>query len=84
MQFQVMTNQGPSIVKVIEVAGEKIKIDGNHDLAGKTLHFDVEVVDVREPTEEELNPSGCGGCGGSCGDCGGGCGSCGGGCGGCN
>ncbi len=84
MQFQVMTNQGPSIVKVVEVGDEKIKIDGNHELAGKTLHFDVEVVEVREPTEEELNPVGCGGGCGGCGGCGdGGCDSCGGGCGGC-
>ena len=87
MQFQVMTQMGPSIVKVVEVNGDKIKIDGNHELAGKNLHFDVEVVDVRDATEEELNPrgcggGGCGGCGGSCGDCGGGCGD--GGCGNCN
>jgi len=84
MQFQVMTPRGPSIVRVTEVNGDKIKIDGNHELAGKTLHFDIEVVEVREPTEEELNPVGCGGCGGGCGgDCGGDCGGCGdGGCGG--
>lgn len=85
MQFQVMTPRGPSIVRVAEVNGDKIKIDGNHELAGKTLHFDIEVVEVRDPTEEELNPAGCGGCGGGCGgDCGGDCGGCGdGGCGGC-
>ncbi|MCR4580592.1 MAG: peptidylprolyl isomerase [Treponema sp.] len=85
MQFQAMTAQGPSIVKVIEVGDDKIKIDGNHELAGKVLHFDVEVVEVRDATEEELNPRGCGG--GSCGGCGGGCGDCGGcggDCGGCN
>ena len=82
MQFQVMTPQGPSIVTVKEVGDDKIKIDGNHALAGKNLNFDVEVVEVREPTEEELNPrgcgGGCGGCGGGCGsdcDCGGDCGS---------
>lgn len=67
MMFQVMTPGGPAVVRVIEVGAEKIKIDGNHELAGKTLHFDVEVVEVREPTEEELNPS----CGGGCGGCGG-------------
>lgn len=66
-QFQVMTQGGPAIVRVVEVGDDKIKIDGNHELAGKTLTFDVEVVEVREPTEEELNPScGCGGCGGGC------------------
>ena len=87
MQFQVMTPQGPSIVTVKEVGPETIKIDGNHELAGKNLNFDVEVVEVREPTEEELNPQGCGGgCGGCCGEEGGcGCdGDCGSGCGGCH
>ena len=29
-------------------------VDGNHPLAGKTLHFDVEVTEVREATSEEL------------------------------
>lgn len=83
MQFQVMTPQGPSIVRVTEVNGDKIKIDGNHELAGKVLNFDVEVVEVRDATEDELNPRGCGGCGGGCGgDCGGDCGE-GCGCGGC-
>ena len=85
MQFQLMTRMGPSIVKVIEVNGEQIKVDGNHELAGKVLHFDVAVVDVRDATEDELNPRGCGGGCGSCGGCGdSGCDSCGGGRGGCN
>jgi len=79
--FQVMTPGGPAIVRVVEVGEKTIKIDGNHELAGKTLTFDIEVVEVRDATEDELNPScGCGGCGGNCGD--GGCEGCGdGGCG---
>ena len=79
MQFQSMSPQGPCIVTVKEVGPEKIKIDANHELAGKNLNFDVEVVEVRNPTEEELNPQGCGGCGGDCncsGDCSSGCGGC--------
>ena len=80
MQFQVMTPAGPTIVTVIEVNGDRIKIDGNHEMAGKVLNFDIEVVEVRDTTEEELAQleSGCGGCGGGgCGDCGGeGCGNC--------
>lgn len=70
MMFQVMTPQGPSLVRVVEIGKDTIKIDANHELAGKTLHFDVEIVEVREPTEEDLAPK-CGGCGGNCsGDCG--------------
>lgn len=81
MMFQVMTPAGPSIVRAVEVNEKTVKIDGNHELAGKTLHFDVEVVEVRDATEDELNPRGCGG---GCGGCGGGCGDdgCEGGCGG--
>ena len=83
MPFQVMTPSGLSIVHVTKVEGDTITIDGNHDLAGKALNFDIEVVGVRDATEEELSPTS--GCGGGCGGCGGGCGSsCGdGGCGGC-
>lgn len=42
-------------VRVSNVDGDEITIDANHPLAGLTLHFDVEVVDVREATEEEIN-----------------------------
>lgn len=76
MQFQASTEDGQvCIVRVIEVSDDKVKVDANHELAGKQLTFDVEVVDVREATEEELSGMGCGGCGGDCGgDCSGGCG----------
>lgn len=84
MMFQVQTLEGVSIVTVTSVDGDKITVDGNHSLAGQTLYFDIEIVEVREPTENELArlslQSSMGGCGG-CGGCGGGCGSCGGGCG---
>lgn len=38
---------------VAEVGAENIVLDGNHPLAGETLHFDVQVVDVREATDQE-------------------------------
>lgn len=75
MQFQVMTPAGATIVTVKAVGPEKITIDGNHELAGKNLNFDVEVVEVREPTKDELNPHSCSGCCGEEGGCDGGCGS---------
>ncbi len=37
-----------------EVDGDEVVVDGNHMLAGQTLTFDVEVVAVREATEEEV------------------------------
>lgn len=54
MQVQVETNTGPSIATVTEVVEENVKLDLNHPLAGVELHFDVEVVEVRDATSEEL------------------------------
>ncbi|WP_111496311.1 FKBP-type peptidyl-prolyl cis-trans isomerase [Marinobacter bohaiensis] len=54
MQFQAQTPGGPQIVRVVKVEEETVTIDANHPLAGETLNFDVEVVETREPTEEEV------------------------------
>lgn len=53
MQFQASSSQGPVLVTVVAVNDQQVTIDGNHPLAGKTLHFDVRVADVREATAEE-------------------------------
>ena len=53
MQFEASSERGPLLVTVVEVAGDTVRIDGNHPLAGQTMHFDVRVLDVRESTEEE-------------------------------
>ena len=55
MQVQVETKNGPAIAMVSEIAGEDVTLDLNHPLAGVTLNFDVEVMDVREATDEELD-----------------------------
>ena len=55
MQFQTPTSDGISVVTVTKVDGESVTIDANHPLAGVTLHFDVEIVEVRAPTSEELD-----------------------------
>ncbi|ROI09960.1 peptidylprolyl isomerase [Chryseobacterium sp. H3056] len=39
---------------VLEVTPEAVTVDLNHPMAGKTLHFDVEIVSTRPATEEEL------------------------------
>lgn len=53
MQFQAHSQRGPLLVTVVEVGDAQVKIDGNHPLAGRTLHFDVEVADVRDASDEE-------------------------------
>lgn len=84
MKFQAASAMGVSIVTVTKVTDDMITIDANHELAGKTLHFTVKVVQVRDADEEELVAlHGGGGCGGGCGNCGGSCGGEEGGCGGC-
>lgn len=54
MQFHAQTPQGPQLITVTAVEGDQVTIDGNHPLAGETLTFDVEVMDVRPATAEEL------------------------------
>lgn len=53
MQFEATTEHGPLVVMVTEVGDDTVTIDGNHPLAGRNLHFAVEVAQVREPSEDE-------------------------------
>jgi FKBP-type peptidyl-prolyl cis-trans isomerase SlyD len=41
-------------IVVKNVEGDEITIDANHPLAGVVLHFDIEIVGVRDATEEEI------------------------------
>lgn len=55
MQFQAQGGDGDvMLVTVKDVTDEMVIVDGNHPLAGVTLTFDVEVVDVRDATAEEI------------------------------
>ena len=54
MQFQMETANGPIIITVTKVEGDEVFIDGNHPLAGQELTFDVEIMDVRDATAEEI------------------------------
>lgn len=56
MQFYAQTPMGPMPIRIKSVNGDKAVIDANHELAGKNLNFAIEVVSVREATEEELKP----------------------------
>ena len=64
---------------VVEIGDDKVTIDLNHPLAGKTLNFKGRVLEKREASNQEIQNlvnylSGEGGCGCGCDDCGGGCG----------
>lgn len=56
MQFEGRTeNAGETLVyTVTEIAEDKVVVDGNHPLAGQTLHFSCTVSSVRTATAEEL------------------------------
>lgn len=54
MQFQANGPEGTQIVTVVALEGDEITLDGNHPLAGMTLHFDVKIVGIRDATLEEL------------------------------
>lgn len=45
---------GPLQVVVTAVDGDTLTVDGNHPLAGQTFRIDVEVVNVRLATPDEL------------------------------
>lgn len=44
----------PILGKIVEVKEDVVKMDFNHPLAGADLHFQGEILDVREATSEEL------------------------------
>src|SRR5690554_5577817 len=50
----IQTEQGPRQVTVVKVGLSQVQVDSNHPLAGRDLKFDVEVIDVRPATAEEL------------------------------
>jgi FKBP-type peptidyl-prolyl cis-trans isomerase SlyD len=55
MQFEAQDDdEGHQIVTVVAVDGENVTLDTNHPLAGKNLHFEVEILEVRDATAEEL------------------------------
>jgi FKBP-type peptidyl-prolyl cis-trans isomerase SlyD len=54
-EFEVTAGGKRTLARVTEVTTEQVTLDGNHPLAGKDLSFDVELVEVREASAEELS-----------------------------
>ncbi len=55
MRFIAETENGEMPVRITEIKDETVIVDGNHPLSGQDLHFHVEVLEIREATEEELS-----------------------------
>ena len=74
MTLYAKDEQGQSIPAIVKTIGDKnILVDYNHPLAGKTLNFDVKVIEIRDASENEIDmghPQAKGGgcCGGGCGE----------------
>ena len=54
MRFHASSDHGETLVTITDVSDDEVTVDGNHPLAGQTLHFDVKVVDVRDASAEEV------------------------------
>ena len=48
------SDEKSGLFTVLVIAEDEITVDANHPLAGQVLHFRIAVVDVREPSEQEL------------------------------
>jgi peptidylprolyl isomerase len=46
-----LPNGTKALVKVLDIAGKKIKVDGNHPMAGKELTYELEMLEI-EPAGE--------------------------------
>jgi len=55
MVAHVQTDQGMRQVTVLKVGRFMVDVDANHPFAGKELVFDVEIIDVRAATQEEIS-----------------------------
>lgn len=52
--FEIKSDKGTLLVIVKELNEKQAVLDGNHPLAGVDLYFDVEIIEAREATDEEL------------------------------
>ncbi|MEJ6612015.1 MAG: peptidylprolyl isomerase [Porticoccus sp.] len=55
MAVSIQTDGGVRQGVVIKIGKFNVDLDTNHPLAGKTVIFDIEIVDVREATQEEID-----------------------------
>jgi FKBP-type peptidyl-prolyl cis-trans isomerase SlyD len=65
-QFQTGPHRADPVVTVAGIEGDEVVLDANHPLAGVDLTFDVEVMEAREASPEELSHGHAHGQGGGC------------------
>lgn len=55
-QFHADSGGGHTqVVTVTKVTDDTVTVDGNHPLAGQDLNFDVEIMDIRDATKDEMS-----------------------------
>jgi FKBP-type peptidyl-prolyl cis-trans isomerase SlyD len=54
MQFQGSDGEHSRLITILSADNDTVRVDANHPLAGKTLNFDVTILDVRDATPDEL------------------------------
>ncbi|WP_144822720.1 FKBP-type peptidyl-prolyl cis-trans isomerase [Marinobacter piscensis] len=54
MKFQTNTGDNAQVVQVVGIDGKLVRVDANHPLAGFTLYFDLEIIDRRAATDDEI------------------------------
>ncbi len=52
--FQTGDDRHAPVVRVLSIDGDQVKLDANHPLAGQRLHFEVQVLERRPATPEEI------------------------------
>ena len=62
MVLGAQSDQGPVQFSVASVDDDMVTVDFNHQMAGMTINFSVEVVDITEPAHNDSD-----GCGPGCG-----------------
>lgn len=54
MKFQTDSGDEAQVVKVVGFEDDQVLVDANHPLAGITLYFDLEILEARDATPEEI------------------------------
>ena len=55
MEIEVLADNDPMVMTIVEISDEDVVLDGNHPLAGQTLNFNIQVRNVREASDEEIS-----------------------------